>query len=397
LRKTIETLEEEAHSYEAVLKNNPNAPNIGNIAQRLRTAHRNLAIHRDELAAQIRLLKLELKDAESAAELAAHELQRLEPLVRSGVVAKSKLLKARRDAEAAQLRTDRARTLLELYRKVESPDTRVPDEAHVDDSAARALCDKLRQRLMLIEEAYKAGEASLLEVLTGAKELAKAEVAAANSPEERRNARQRQVDVLKQLTAATEALYQANEAGKADVLAVEVELLKAEAHLKRDSTQSEGNKIIPRWERWEIRFESTDINTYAKQLDYFKIELAAAGGGRKTVDYVSQLSSAKNTHSGTARQEKRLYMSWQDGNQKKLNESLLRQAGVDTENRLVLQFYPVGVEDHLAWIEKENAELLGRTLQEYLKTVFAIRPKGSGWEFFVQEQRFRPKPTEAHE
>ena len=115
------------------------------------------------------------------------------------------------------------------------------------------------------------------------------------------------------------------------------------------------------------------------------------------MDYVSQLSGAKNTRSGAGHQEKRIYMSWQGRNQRKFNETLLRQAGVNTENRLVLQFYPEEVADRLAWIEKTNADLLGKTQEEFLMTVFAIRPRGNGWEFFVQEQRFRPKPSETHE
>jgi hypothetical protein len=46
----------------------------------------------------------------------------------------------------------------------------------------------------------------------------------------------------------------------------------------------------------------------------------------------------------------------------------------------------------LALIEKETADRLGKTLPEYLKTVFRAEAAGSGWTFTVVEQRFRPKP-----
>ena len=88
----------------------------------MQTARRSLASYRDGLAAQIQLLKLELKDAESAFASAAADLERFKPLTSLGVVAKSAASKAQRNFEVAELRVGRARTLLELYRKVDSPD-----------------------------------------------------------------------------------------------------------------------------------------------------------------------------------------------------------------------------------------------------------------------------------
>jgi hypothetical protein len=56
-----------------------------------------------------------------------------------------------------------------------------------------------------------------------------------------------------------------------------------------------------------------------------------------------------------------------------------------------MQFYPEEVEDRLAWIEMENAD--GRSVKEFQKTVFGVRAaRGGNYEFFVQEQRFRPAP-----
>jgi len=153
----------------------------------------------------------------------------------------------------------------------------------------------------------------------------------------------------------------------------------------------EGDNIIPRWERWEIRFESSNIDAYARQLDFFKIELGAAGGGKKNIDYASNLSGSPQTRTGPGDAEKRLYMTWRSGSTlQQFDRQLLQRAGVNPANRLLLQFYPEEVEDRLAWIEKENAQ--GKTVQEYFKTVFEVRPRGTGWEFFVADQRFRPKP-----
>ncbi|MBI2479421.1 MAG: hypothetical protein HYV60_12555 [Planctomycetia bacterium] len=155
----------------------------------------------------------------------------------------------------------------------------------------------------------------------------------------------------------------------------------------------EGDNIIPRWERWEIRFESSSESAYAKQLDSFKIELGAAGGGKKNVDYARNLTKAKpDTYSGPGDKEQRLYMTWRGGTLQKFDQNLLRKAGVNITNRLLMQFYPEEVEDQLAWIEMEHAKKQNKTVQEFLKMVFELKPKGSAWEFVVAEMRFRPKP-----
>ena len=51
----------------------------------------------------------------------------------------------------------------------------------------------------------------------------------------------------------------------------------------------EGENIIPRWERWEVRWSATSLAGYARQLDHFKIELGAVGGTSQ-VDYALNLS-----------------------------------------------------------------------------------------------------------
>ena len=156
---------------------------------------------------------------------------------------------------------------------------------------------------------------------------------------------------------------------------------------------SEGDNIIPRWERWEIRFESSSRAAYAKQLDEFKIELGAAGGGKKNVDYAFNLTKGKpDTRSGPGDKEKRLYMTWRGGTLQQFDQQLLSAAGINTANRLLMQFYPEDVEIILASIENEYGNKQKKTVQEYLKTVFELKPKGSTWEFVVAEMRFRPKP-----
>jgi hypothetical protein len=153
----------------------------------------------------------------------------------------------------------------------------------------------------------------------------------------------------------------------------------------------EGENIIPRWERWEVRWTSNSISAYARQLDFFGIELGAAGGS-PNVDYAAKLSQSRPTRrSGPPDAEKRLYMTWREGNLQAFDRTLLSRAGINTTNRLIMQFFPEEVEDRLAWIEMQNAD--GRSVKEFLRTVFGVRStRGGDFEFYVMEQRFRPAP-----
>lgn len=152
----------------------------------------------------------------------------------------------------------------------------------------------------------------------------------------------------------------------------------------------EGENIIPRWERWEVRWSASSLEAYAQQLDYFRIELAAAGG-TAFVDYAFNLTKPRpDRRSGPPEKEQRLYMTWRTGSLEAMDRTLLGRSGVRTEGRLILQFLPEDVENQLATLEMENGK--GRSVKEFQRTIFGVRPAGRGFEFFIIEQRFRPAP-----
>lgn len=154
----------------------------------------------------------------------------------------------------------------------------------------------------------------------------------------------------------------------------------------------EGDNIIPRGERWEVRYNSTSIRAYARQLDYFDIELAVVGGGKNQIDYARNLQkSTPDTRSGPGGDsEKRLYMLWTSGALRRFDQQLLQAAGLQTKGRIVVQFYPVSVENQLAQLELEHAKRNGKTsVKQIQSTVFGVRAAGNGFEYFVQDQRYR--------
>lgn len=158
----------------------------------------------------------------------------------------------------------------------------------------------------------------------------------------------------------------------------------------------EGDNIIPRGERWEIRYNSNSLEAYARQLDHFNIELGVMGGGEQQVDYAGNLSKMQpDTRRGPGgEREDRLYMLWRSGTLKRFDEQLLRAAGIETAGRIVVQFYPRSVENQLARIELEHAKENGKdSVKQIKKTVFGVRTAGGGFEYFVQSQRYRPVAT----
>ena len=146
--------------------------------------------------------------------------------------------------------------------------------------------------------------------------------------------------------------------------------------------------VIPRWERWEIRYASASKEAYADQLDYFRIELAATGGRRSRIEYASGLSAAKpRRRSGTAEKEERLYMLWRSGSLQRADRELLSAAGINVRGRILVQFYPSDVEQILARLEQEAAGK--RSVTEIRQTVFGVREGGKKYEYYVLEQTFR--------
>lgn len=148
---------------------------------------------------------------------------------------------------------------------------------------------------------------------------------------------------------------------------------------------------VPEWERLEARFTSSNLNDYVRQLDYFGIELGALDRSSPRVDYARNLSKAKpDSRSGTRDDENRagrLYFIHEKSALMEWDRLLLERAGVKTKDRILAQFYPPELRQEL--LRLESARMGGRSLAEVQKTVFAVRPKGAGLEFYVVEQTYR--------
>ena len=155
----------------------------------------------------------------------------------------------------------------------------------------------------------------------------------------------------------------------------------------------EGDDIIPRWERWELNFKANNQRAYGQQLDFYKIELGAFGGGVSGLDYAANLASARGsvTTIRRTRKSESIFLGSLPPRSLVMSAAFLQQAGVALPaGRNVVRLIPQDLENELAHKELEYAKTKGyQSVTQLAKTVFESKPAGSGYEFEVVSQRYR--------
>jgi hypothetical protein len=149
-----------------------------------------------------------------------------------------------------------------------------------------------------------------------------------------------------------------------------------------------GKSGFPREQRWFIRFsDRVELTQYAKELDFFKIELAALLPDRRLA-YISNISAATPTvrYAAGGKDESRMYMTWQGGERKFADVQLFAKAGIDVPGDApIFHFYPPPVEAQLAQLERDYR---GRPISEIKRTYFNVEPMAGGYRFIVTRQLY---------
>ena len=137
-------------------------------------------------------------------------------------------------------------------------------------------------------------------------------------------------------------------------------------------------------QRWSIIFKTGDsIEEYARQLDALHVEFAVVVPPNQ-LQYVSNFSSPEPTKRyGTGKSDGRLYFLWQGGGRKASDIALLKRAGIDVGDNVVLQFYPAEVEEKL---RQKEVRYRGRQPAEIRVTRFEVVASDNGYDFKVVAQ-----------
>lgn len=151
----------------------------------------------------------------------------------------------------------------------------------------------------------------------------------------------------------------------------------------------DGPTGIPPEQRWEIVFPEFDsLPEYARQLDFFRIELIAIGDGNEitAVTGVAQSRPTATTVARAARQDW-LRWSWQSGRLRAADRELVARAGVAlAAEQPTWQLYSPALEAELLELEKRFKNL---AVSQIRRTVFRIVVWGDGYAFEVVSQAER--------
>lgn len=145
---------------------------------------------------------------------------------------------------------------------------------------------------------------------------------------------------------------------------------------------------LPPAKTWEVLFSKSTLDAYARQLDFFKIELGVLLPDNKII-YAHNLTKSKpdtRTVANPAASENRYYLTWRSGEMQQADRELFSRAGVEVGDSLVVKFLPQEVEQRLIELEKTYA---GGDAKRIRKTRFGVRAEGGGFEFFVLEQSLK--------
>lgn len=144
---------------------------------------------------------------------------------------------------------------------------------------------------------------------------------------------------------------------------------------------------IPAYERWEIRMSAANLDEYAKQLDFFKVELGVVGGGNPNVEYISNLAAARPTvRVGSPREERRLRFLHRSGELRAGDRQLAAKAGVKTDGRIVFQFYNDAT--YRTLLALEATRKANRRIKDVRRTVFGVKADRGRYEFYVIDQQY---------
>lgn len=148
-----------------------------------------------------------------------------------------------------------------------------------------------------------------------------------------------------------------------------------------------GKGGFSRAQRWRIKFDDGDLITYAKQLDFFNIELGALfkDGRLIFIKDMSRPTPAKREVQ-TGDGEERLYMTWKGGSRKQADAAMFKKAGVpNAESAMLMHFYAPETEQLLA---RTELAYRNRKTSEIRSTFFTVRKDGTGYKFVVTSQSY---------
>ncbi len=165
---------------------------------------------------------------------------------------------------------------------------------------------------------------------------------------------------------------------------------------KRARGPGSGNSnIIPEWERWKIEYEASTMAQYMSILESFDIYLGSVSQISNQILFFDDLNNSKPTMTAGNRKSpeaQNLYFRNTKSRLKRWDQNKVLAGGGDTDNKIVVQFYPPEVREMLLRLEQTKYLNEGKKLTEVRQTLFRCRAAGNGYEYYVEDMKYRPEP-----
>ncbi len=158
----------------------------------------------------------------------------------------------------------------------------------------------------------------------------------------------------------------------------------------REGGPGTGGDSVPEYKRWIIQYESDSLDTYAKQLDFFSIDIGVLHKTNKKIWRVSNLS-AQPTVTESSQQAEAKTLRFMHKKQKMLrwDQTLASKAGASIDNAITCQFYPEPTRQIIRDIEGAALREAGRVVKDVRNTILKLENGPEGFTFTVVDLLYR--------
>ena len=158
----------------------------------------------------------------------------------------------------------------------------------------------------------------------------------------------------------------------------------------REGGPGTGGDGIPEYKRWIINYESENIDTYAKQLSFFNIDIGVIHSIENDIWRIhdpggspSVIKTDRNAENKTLRfmHKKPKLQRW--------DQTIARRQGVELEDTIIAQFYPESTRQIIRQVELDKLQGTGKKVSDIRNTIFKAERTGDGFAFIAVDVIYR--------
>lgn len=158
----------------------------------------------------------------------------------------------------------------------------------------------------------------------------------------------------------------------------------------REGGPGGGGGGVPEYKRWIINYESDSIDTYAKQLSFFDIDIGVVHNSSDRIVRIRDPGGSPSViQSNRTNELKTLRFMHKKPQMQRWDQTLATRQGVPLDDCLTCQFYPEATRQIIRQVEAQALEGTGKKLIEVRNTILKVIPTGSGFEFKVLDILYR--------